>query len=84
MPTARPDRASTIRALRDGGLTVLAAYGYGEVDLDDAVPWALSHAGPTLLDIITNPNEVSVPPKPTVAQGWGFAIAKSREALESR
>jgi pyruvate dehydrogenase (quinone) len=34
--------------------------------------------------VVTNPEEVSVPPKPTLAQGWGFAIAKSREALESR
>jgi TrmH family RNA methyltransferase len=31
-----PERASTVRALRDGGLTVLAADGYGDVDLDDA------------------------------------------------
>ncbi len=53
-------------------------------ELDDAVTWALGHEGPTLLDVITNPDEVSVPPKPTLAQGWGFAIAKSKEALESR
>ena len=31
-----PERAATVRALRDGGLTVLAADGYGDVDLDDA------------------------------------------------
>ena len=37
LPVAvRADRASTVRALRDGGLTVLAADGYGDVDLDDA------------------------------------------------
>ena len=35
--TLRPDRPSTLRALQDGGLTVLAADGHGEVDLDDAV-----------------------------------------------
>jgi pyruvate dehydrogenase (quinone) len=52
--------------------------------LEDAVAWALAADGPTLLDVVTNPEEVSVPPKPTLAQGWGFAIAKSREALESR
>ena len=52
--------------------------------LDDAVAWALAHDGPVLLDVVTNPEEVSVPPKPTLAQGWGFAIAKSKEALESR
>jgi pyruvate dehydrogenase (quinone) len=53
-------------------------------DLEDAVTWALAADGPVLLDVITNPDEVSVPPKPTLAQGWGFAIAKSKEALESR
>jgi pyruvate dehydrogenase (quinone) len=52
--------------------------------LEDAVAWALAADGPTLLDVITNPEEVSVPPKPTLAQGWGYAIAKSKEALESR
>ena len=34
---ARPDRSSTVRALRDSGLTVLAADGYGELDLDHAI-----------------------------------------------
>ena len=52
--------------------------------LEAAVAWALAADGPTLLDVVTNPEEVSVPPQPTLAQGWGFAIAKSREALESR
>ena len=53
-------------------------------DLEEAVAWALATDAPTLLDVVTNPEEVSVPPKPTLAQGWGFAIAKSKEALESR
>ncbi len=53
-------------------------------DLEEAVAWALGTDAPTLLDVVTNPEEVSVPPKPTLAQGWGFAIAKSKEALESR
>ena len=39
---------------------------------------------PSLLDIHTNPDEISVPPKPTVQQGWGFAIAKLKENLNSR
>jgi pyruvate dehydrogenase (quinone) len=53
-------------------------------DLEEAVAWALGTDEPTLLDVVTNPEEISVPPKPTLAQGWGFAIAKSKEALESR
>jgi pyruvate dehydrogenase (quinone) len=36
-----------------------------------------------LLDVVTNPDEVAVPPRPTLEQGWGFAIAKSKESLSS-
>jgi pyruvate dehydrogenase (quinone) len=69
---------------------VAAAMGLGSrrvtepAQLDDAVGWALGQDGPVLLDVVTNPEEVAVPPKPTVAQGWGFAIAKAKETFESR
>ena len=53
-------------------------------DVASAVATALAHEGPTLVDIRTNPDEISVPPKPTVEQGWGFAIAKIKETLNSR
>jgi pyruvate dehydrogenase (quinone) len=53
-------------------------------DLDDAVAWAVSTRRPTLLDVVTNPDEVAVPPKPKLGQGWGFAIAKVKESVESR
>ncbi|MED5813875.1 thiamine pyrophosphate-dependent enzyme [Mycolicibacterium sp. 050232] len=53
-------------------------------DVASAVATALAHEGPALLDIRTNPDEISVPPKPTVEQGWGFAIAKIKETLNSR
>ncbi len=52
-------------------------------DVDDAVREALAHPGPVLLDVVTNPDEVAVPPSPTLAQGWGFAIAKGKEFLTS-
>ena len=44
---------------------------------------ALAYDGPVLLDVVTNPDEVAVPPKPTLEQGWGFAIAKTKEFLDS-
>jgi pyruvate dehydrogenase (quinone) len=53
-------------------------------DVAEAVAAALRHDGPFLLDIRTNPDEISIPPKPTVEQGWGFAIAKLKETLASR
>jgi pyruvate dehydrogenase (quinone) len=52
-------------------------------DVEAAVREALAHDGPVLLDVLTNPDEVAVPPKPTLEQGWGFAIAKSREFVDS-
>jgi pyruvate dehydrogenase (quinone) len=53
-------------------------------DLDASLAWMMAQPGPSLLDVVTNPDEVAVPPRPTLAQGWGFAIAKSKEAIESR
>jgi pyruvate dehydrogenase (quinone) len=53
-------------------------------ELDDAVAAALAHPGPVLLDVVTNPEEISLPPKTKPAQAWGFAIAKLTETLESR
>jgi len=48
-------------------------------DVDGAVAEALAHPGPVLLDVLTNPDEIALPPKPTLEQGWGFAIAKMKE-----
>jgi pyruvate dehydrogenase (quinone) len=53
-------------------------------ELDDAVRSVLAHSGPALLDVVTNPEEISLPPKVKVGQAWGFAIAKLTETLESR
>lgn len=73
-----PDLAAVASAM---GLTARRVTDSG--DLEEAVTWALATPGPVLLDVVTNPDEVSVPPKPTVSQGWGFAIAKAKEAFES-
>jgi pyruvate dehydrogenase (quinone) len=52
-------------------------------DVDAAVAEAFAQPGPVLLDVLTNPDEIAVPPKPTLEQGWGFAIAKSKEFVDS-
>ena len=52
--------------------------------LDEAVRSAFAHRGPVLLDVVTNPDEISLPPKVKPAQAWGFAIAKLTETIESR
>jgi pyruvate dehydrogenase (quinone) len=52
-------------------------------DVDSAVQAAFNHPGPVLLDIVTNPDEIAIPPRPSIEQGWGFAIAKTKEFLNS-
>ncbi|MFF7159025.1 thiamine pyrophosphate-dependent enzyme [Streptomyces sp. NPDC008139] len=73
-----PDFAAVATAL---GLTGIRVTDPDE--LDDAVRTALAAPGPVLLDVLTNPDEIAVPAKPTVEQGWGFAVAKVKEIVRS-
>jgi len=73
-----PDLAAVARAIGLHGVRVERPE-----ELDQAVAEALAHPGPVLLDAITNPDEISVPPRVKVADGWGFAIAKLGEELQS-
>jgi pyruvate dehydrogenase (quinone) len=75
---ANPDFAAVARAIGLHGVRVTDPH-----DVDGAVREALAQPGPVLLDVLTNADEVAIPPKPTLAQGWGFAIAKTHEFLES-
>jgi pyruvate dehydrogenase (quinone) len=52
--------------------------------LDAEVRGLFAADGPALLDVVTNPEEVSLPPKVTPGDAWGFAIAKLTETIESR
>jgi pyruvate dehydrogenase (quinone) len=73
-----PDFAKVAEAVGLTGIRVERPH-----DVDAAVAEALAHDGPVLLDVLTNPDEVAIPPSPTLQQGWGFAIAKSKEFLDS-
>ncbi|MEU3725347.1 thiamine pyrophosphate-dependent enzyme [Streptomyces sp. NPDC031705] len=73
-----PDFAAVATALGLTGIRVTEPSA-----LDDAVRQAFDTPGPVLLDVLTNPREIAVPGKPTVSQGWGFAIAKVKETLTS-
>ncbi|MFG2310466.1 thiamine pyrophosphate-dependent enzyme [Streptomyces sp. NPDC048566] len=74
-----PDFAAVATALGLTGIRVT-----DPADLHDGVRRAFATPGPVVLDVLTNPEEVAVPGKPTVSQGWGFAIAKVKEVLASR
>jgi pyruvate dehydrogenase (quinone) len=52
-------------------------------DVDAAVQDAFATDGPVLIDVLTNPDEIAIPPSPTLQQGWGFAIAKTKEFVDS-
>ncbi len=73
-----PDLAAVAQALGMPGVRVERA-----ADVDEAVREAFGRPGPVLLDVVTNPDEVALPPHPTLKQGWGFAIAKSKEFVAS-
>lgn len=73
-----PDFAAVARAIGMGGVRVTDPH-----EVDRAIGDALAMPGPVLVDVVTNPDEISLPPRPTLQQGWGFAIAKSKEFLDS-
>jgi len=52
--------------------------------VDSVVEAALAHPGPVLLDVLTNPEEISVPGKIRPSQAWGFAVAKIQESILSK
>ncbi|MFF5187907.1 thiamine pyrophosphate-dependent enzyme [Streptomyces sp. NPDC000345] len=73
-----PDFAAVAEAMGITGIRVT-----DPADLEGAVRRAFRSPGPVLLDVLTNPDEIAVPAKPTVEQGWGFAVAKVKEIVRS-
>lgn len=47
----------------------------------DALRDAFAHKGPALVDIVTDPNALSIPPKITAEQIQGFALSAGRTVL---
>jgi pyruvate dehydrogenase (quinone) len=74
-----PDLAAVARAM---GLTGIRVTDPEEID--GAIRDALATAGPVVVDVLTNPEEVALPPKLTTGDAWGFAVAKLKEAVTSR
>lgn len=75
---ANPDLAAVATAIG------LRAWRIEDADeLEPIMREAFAVPGPVLLDVVTNPNEVALPPKASVHQAWGFAIAKVKETIVS-
>jgi pyruvate dehydrogenase (quinone) len=46
-----------------------------------ALEQALAHDGPALVDLVTDPNVLAMPPKATITQASGFALAMTKIAF---
>jgi pyruvate dehydrogenase (quinone) len=53
-------------------------------DLARTVPDILAHNGPALLDVLTNPQELAMPPKTTFEQAYGFSLFLLKAVLSGR
>jgi pyruvate dehydrogenase (quinone) len=51
-------------------------------DIRDGLSEALTHPGPALVDLVTDPNALSIPPHITAAQAKGFALAAGKIVLD--
>lgn len=50
-------------------------------DLEKAYREAFAHRGPALVEVVTDPNALSIPPEVSLDQVYGFATAMSRTVL---
>ena len=52
-------------------------------DVDEGIQRALEMDGPVVVDVVTDPNELTMPPEIMPARAWGFAISKIKELAVS-
>jgi pyruvate dehydrogenase (quinone) len=50
-------------------------------DVRNTIRQALAHKGPALIDVVTNPYEISAPPKTTPEQAWGMSLFMLKEVM---
>ena len=53
-------------------------------ELADAIRAVLAHPGPALLDVVTPPNELSMPPKIGVKEATGFGLWLAKAVINGR
>jgi pyruvate dehydrogenase (quinone) len=53
-------------------------------DLEQAISRALAHRGPALLDVMTSPQELAMPPKIDLEQAYGFSLFMLKAVLSGR
>ena len=53
-------------------------------DLDNALRTAFAHGGPAVVDVVTNRDELAIPPKITLEQVSGFSLWMAKAVLSGR
>ncbi len=74
-----PDFAAVARAMGIKGIRVEDSAG-----VDAALTEAFAHPGPALVDVVTDPQELTVPPAIQLEQAKGFALYSLRTVLSGR
>jgi pyruvate dehydrogenase (quinone) len=74
-----PDFAQMASAMGVFGIRVEKA-----ADLEDALLAAFAHDGPALVDVVTNRDELVMPPKTTLEQIGGFSLWMAKAVLNGR
>jgi thiamine pyrophosphate-dependent acetolactate synthase large subunit-like protein len=71
-----PDFAAYAKACGAGGVRVEHA-----ADIVPAIEAAIAYDGPYLIDAVVSPGELTMPPRITLDEAWGFGSSKFKEAL---
>jgi pyruvate dehydrogenase (quinone) len=71
-----PNFAAVAQAIGLGGVRV-----EDPADVRRALQQALESRGPVLVEVVTDPNVLSMPPKATIQQAKGFALAMTKMAF---
>jgi len=74
-----PDLAAVASAVGLKGIRVTRSD-----QLQDALREALAHDGPALVDVVTERQELTIPPSVSVEQATGFALYAMRTLLSGR
>jgi pyruvate dehydrogenase (quinone) len=63
---------------------ILGIHVQDPVDLEQAISRVLAHRGPALLDVMTSPQELAMPPKIEFEQAYGFSLFMLKAVLSGR
>ncbi len=63
---------------------ILGIHVEDPADLEQAISRTLAHSGPAVLDVMTTPQELAMPPKIALEQAYGFGMFMLKAVLDGR